>query len=1061
MTGRGFLIACGAVLFLFSEAFAQPANQALEQFKANHPGARFYGSQFYQPSSSSDEGRGGMTAVYGTILALGETAEQSAWNHLNQMRNALGTEIGDLVPEIKEAGDVVQGVMWDAARQSHKFQVLRFNQFLNGIPVFRSGVGFLVRNQEGYPLVMSGFTVKDLTGNRIMAPAGPDKPVVSGTMIANVARLMDGAPVERSVLIGKQRRRTPLAVETSEEQYVVFAGVDGEFAVPELAISFIATRGSIDTLPDYHKYLVVASVGSGEILHQETQICHCSTCVSNMVNIQGTVDGRATQGLNALECDPEQAVPLPYAEVSVSGGNTVFADENGNFNIPHGGSTNVTVTSRLRGRFFEVRDESNNGAIPSISQTVTPPGPVGFLHNPVNNNELLTANVNAYVESNVVRDFVLNFEPNFPVIANQTSFDVNTNINSSCNAFYDGSSINFYRNGGGCNNTAFSDVVYHEYGHHLINVTNNGQGQMGEGSGDSIGVLIQDEPILGQGFSNCGSGIRTANNNKQYPCSGGIHDCGQLISGCVWDTRNQLVSTEPNDYINISSQLFLGMLIVRGQMDPGQSTIAPDITVIYLELDDDDGNISNGTPHYDEIAAGFGAHNMDAPPLALVEFQYPNGRPELIPHNGGVAFEVEVLPVAGNPQPGTGVLHVDKRDGNGFQPYPMSQSTPNVYQAVFPSIECGTVVRYYVSANPVSGATQLDPRDAPNTSFSGLAADSVDSVFYDNAQVNLGWTVSGNASDGQWDRGVPVGGGDRGDPATDGDGSGACWLTDNVDGNSDVDGGSTLLTSPILDASHASNQVPLIRYQRFYDNASGNAPQSDVFVVEISNNGGGSWVNLETVGPTGAEVQGGWYEKTFRISDFLTPTSNMRLRFIASDFGDGSVVEAAVDAVEVLLATCEAPVNPFGNKLLDGLASGGALSDAYVSDDTDWQLDPSPTGNPSKQIIDMILLGETDIEMPNSFSFRVEASMLGGPAGDVIQTIELWDNANNQWVVVDSRAATIVDSVVEAAGTGNLSNFVQPQTGEIIARVSWSSPSFSGAPFDWSIDLDQAVWLID
>ncbi len=1060
MTARLFLGPfCGLVLFC-SLAVAQPPQQALEQFRANNPGARFYGSNFYQPTSTDDESPGGMTAVYGTVLALGETPEQSAWSHVDDLRGVLGEDFGVLVPELGENGEIARGLMWNPVTQSHKFNVIRFNQVYQGIPVFRSGMGFLLRNQPGNPVVMSGTTVKDLAdANLVMPPAGKN-PVVTRQMIANVNQLMDAVPVERSVVVGKKAPQRP-AVQTSEEQFVIYAGVEGRFAEPELAISFVATRGSIATLPDYHQFLVIASAATGKILYEETRICHCASC---LLDIQGTVAGRATQGLNSLECDPESAVPLPYAEVSVTGGNTVFTDASGNFNVPHPGTATVNVTSRLRGQYFEVFDQAAGDTTPSISLSVTPPGPAAFLHNPTTTNNLMTANVNTYVEANVVRDFVLSYEPGFPVIANQTGFDINTNIASSCNAFYDGSSINFYQAGGGCNNTAMADVIYHEYGHHLVNVTGNGQGQFGEGSGDSIGVLIEDDPVLGQGFSNCGIGIRNANNTKQYPCSGGVHDCGQLISGCVWSTRNELLQTSPLNYLDISSELFLGMMIVRGTLSPGQSTIAPDITLIYLELDDDDTDIGNGTPHYFEIAAGFGAHNMDAPPLDSLSFSYPNGRPELIPHNGEVAFEVEILPLLSSPQPGSGKLFVDIADGNGFQEYSMNQTSPNIYEAVFPVIPCGTVVRYYVTADPNVGTTQFSPKNAPVDHFTALAASSTLSVFLDDGETNMGWTVSGNATDGQWNRGVPVGGGTRGDPPTDGDGSGACWLTDNVAGNSDVDGGSTILTSPILDASHDASETALIRYWRFYSNNNGSDPFNDVFVVEISNNGGSSWVTLETVGPTGTEAAGGWNYKTFRISDFVTPTSNMRIRFNASDLGAGSVVEAGVDGVEIILARCDEavdPVVPDAQKFLDGSPASGLLADVFASDDVRYHLLPTATTNLTKQKIQLILVGETDVNNPASFAFRLESAMTGGPPGDVQQTVELWDESAANWVLVDSRAVGNSDSVVDGVAGGDLSRFIHPLTGEVIARLSWKSESFSGSPFVWSIDVDQAVWLIE
>ncbi len=1042
-----------------SERNLQPAvtaAESLEQFKASLPGARFYGSQFYQPESHDDEARGGMTAVYGTVLSMGNTPEESAWAHFNELRGALGTDIGNMVPAIQDSGDVAQGVMWNKASQEYKFHVLRFNQYYNGIPVFRSGAGFLVRNQNGNPLVMSGFTVKDLTGNTIATPGKRQKPTATSQMIANINAVMDAVPVERSVLDGN-KFDTP-TVETSEEQFVVFAGVDGEFANPELAVSFVAERGSVQTVPDYHKYLVIASAATGEILHEESLICFCSTCAP--VDVDGTVQGRATQGLNALECDPEVPVALPYAEVSI-GGTTVNADENGNFTIPNDGTGNVTVTSTLRGTWFEVFDQAAGGATPSISQTVTPPGPVNFLHNPTTNDDEMTANVNAYVEANVVRDFVLNYDPQFPVISNQTAFDINTQVDGSCNAFYNGSSINFFANGGGCNNTSFSDVVHHEYGHHLVNVTGNGQAQMGEGSSDVMGVLIQDDPVLGQGFSNCGTGIRNANNNIQYPCdsgANGIHACGQLISGCVWDTLNELRVSEGSTQaaIDVSAQLFLGMLVVRGQMNPGQTEIEPDITVIYVELDDDDGNIGNGSPHYNQINAGFSAHNMDAPPLDALTFEYPNGRPAAIAHNGGEAFIVRVLAGPGGaPQSGTAILNVDT--GSGFQAIPMGEISPNLYQAIFPTAPCGTIVNYYVSAESTSGEVQNSPMDAPASTFNGIYATVATTTFSDPGETDVGWSVSGDATDGQWDRGVPVGGGDRGDPAEDADGSGACWLTDNVDGNTDVDGGSTILTSPIMNAIGSPSETAVVKYRRFYSNNFGADPLNDVFVVEISNNGGASWVNLETVGPTGPGVVGGWIEASFRVADFIAPTSNMRVRFNASDLNDGSVVEAGVDGLEIIMADCFEDTAPMFDKFLDGIVVAGSLDDVQDSDNANYQLVPSETSNLSKQLVQVIFTSETDIFDPSEFGLRVEANFLGGPVGEVIQVIELFNEESGLWDVIDTSMASTEDTVVEAMATGDLTQYMHPTNGEIIARVTWSSPD---STFGWSVDLDQLVWRI-
>ncbi len=907
---RFFFVGLICLFSIFSvPSIAQVQVKSFAQLKDSNEGVRFH------------KNNGVVNTIYGTTISTGATPLESAWNHLNDWREAYGADVGNFVPQVTPSGETMVGVMPNPVTGEYKFYTFRFNQTYGGLPVFRSGIGFLVKNAANNPLVMSGFDVKEMAGFDAAA-GGVGQIEVSPAMLNNVQSYMDSAPdaheEAHSVLeeeiddfdagnisgtivgeIGEAIKRMAHKadrIEVSDEELVIWAGINNVRDEPRLAISFIAQRGSVQTFPHYDKYLIVADANSGEILLAESQITN--------FEIEGTVSGRATDGLGSLECDPEVPFLLPYAEVSTEDGDSVFADINGNFLIPHDGSEAVNVTSRLRGRWFEVFDQSAGNAIPEITQQVTSPGLVEFLHNPVADQETPTANVNAYLESNRVRDFVLGYEPNFPTISTQQFFQVNTNIESTCNAFYDGVSINFFRSGGGCSNTSASDVVYHEYGHHLVAVTGNGQGQFGEGAGDCIGVLMEDDPILGNGFEgNCSAGIRSADNNLQYPCNGGIHSCGRLLSACVWSTRNELIATEPSSYRDISASLFLGMMIVRGQTQPGNSTIDPSITIIYLELDDDDGDIGNGTPHYQEIAAGFGAHGMDAPELRLLDFEYPSGRPDLVSPRGGFAVAVQVNDLNENQESGSAVLYVDR--GNGFEAFSMNEISAGRYEANFPPSECGTELRYYFSADTTNNNLQTSPTGAPQEFFTALSGDSLTTVFADDFESDLNWLISGDAVDGQWGRGIPIGEGDRGDPVTDDDGSGRCFLTDNTDGNSDVDDGSTILTSPLLDATTEPGNTAVLSYSRWYSNNQGNSPEADILVVEISNDGGSTWTNLETVGPGGLEVRGGWFQKNFRIQDYVTPTDQMRVRFTASDLGDGSVVEAGINAFKVLNVGCD------------------------------------------------------------------------------------------------------------------------------------------------------------
>jgi len=187
------------------------------------------------------------------------------------------------------------------------------------------------------------------------------------------------------------------------------------------------------------------------------------------------------------------------------------------------------------------------------------------------------------------------------------------------------------------------------------------------------------------------------------------------------------------------------------------------------------------------------------------------------------------------------------------------------------------------------------------------------SIFIDNFETDKGWTIYDNVKDGEWDRGIPIGGGDRGDPPSDHDGSGNCFLTDNVDGNSDVDDGETFLISPLLDLSSYKNVS--INYSIWYTNNYGNNDNRDYFHVSISNDNGVNWHTAHTIGPDSPDpVQ--WYEYEFQAEDFIALTNQVRFRFEVSDINGGFVVEAGVDAINI-----------------SGIAAGGAGNFSGIIDE--------------------------------------------------------------------------------------------------------------------------------
>ncbi|GJM23178.1 MAG: hypothetical protein DHS20C15_30930 [Planctomycetota bacterium] len=275
--------------------------------------------------------------------------------------------------------------------------------------------------------------------------------------------------------------------------------------------------------------------------------------------------------------------------------------------------------------------------------------------------------------------------------------------------------------------------------------------------------------------------------------------------------------------------------------------------------------------------------------------------PELIDPNGESLF-VDIVAQGGAALDISSVrLHLDT--GSGFVESPLANLGGGSFRADFPALDCGAEVTYYFSARTMDGVTWSEPAAGPSFVFGAVAANTQTTVFDEDLESAPGWTVGApgdSASTGVWERVDPIGTGAQPDDDHT-DGGTLAYVTGQGPvfgglGDNDVDGGDTTLTTSDYDLSDGD---ATISYWRWYSNTAGGSPNEDSFVVDISNNGGGSWTNVEVVGPTGDETSGGWFQHSFVVSDLVTPTANVRLRFIASDFGGGSIVEAAVDDLRV------------------------------------------------------------------------------------------------------------------------------------------------------------------
>ena len=495
-----------------------------------------------------------------------ETPDAAAAGFLARWGDALGVAAPDLRIE------------WQADLGSNHAKVFAYRQYIDGLPVENAIARLLVYN-------------------------GPQSAVVyaSGRLVNVSVDGLDGGDSDGSGAVATVRALPDYAglIEWSTPQLVVYAGeADRTRRRPIRAWKFTART---EQTAEFYAFTFFVSAGTGRLVHARNE-------VYNGIPISGRVTGMGSPGAfpDTAANQPDE-LPILALNVRIDVGPFATTDANGEFVLDSGGAT-VDLVAELAGPWVHIADGSTPP--PQLDQEVSPPGPANFLFNPVPS-ESNTAQVNAMIHASLTHDFFKQRQPAFTGIDH--AIQANVNIPSTCNAFFTpvGTSINFFNAGGGCVNTAYSSVIAHEYGHYIVNQLSLAQGAFGEGFGDCVAILAYDDAIVGRDFFGSGTFVRNIPAaNQQYPCLSENHVCGQVLAGAWWDIKlGMQASLGTESGLETARQLFTDWsLITLGGKFRNSADARTAIEV--LMADDDDGNLENGTPHYDEICNGFAAHNI-------------------------------------------------------------------------------------------------------------------------------------------------------------------------------------------------------------------------------------------------------------------------------------------------------------------------------------------------------------------------------------------------------------------------------------------------------------------
>jgi hypothetical protein len=370
--------------------------------------------------------------------------------------------------------------------------------------------------------------------------------------------------------------------------------------------------------------------------------------VLELTDINDYVSAQATGGtyLNSPTTGSEVVRPAPYANLSIGG----FTNSAGIYNFTSG-----TVSSTLAGQFVKITDTCG-----AISQASDASGNIAFGtstgtdcttpgHGGAGNTH---ASREQFYQVNRIKDVVKGWLPSNTWLTQQLT--VNVNLNQTCNAYWNGTTLNFFKSGGGCANTGeIAGVSLHEFGHGIDQNDGTGtapEGGTGEAYADITAAIALHASCIGPGFltSNCSgygdactacTGVRdidfakhsantpaTVANFTQVRCGAGSGPCGKEVhcesyvpSEAVWDFVNRDLPSPGSGtaWTTLDRLWYLSrntatssFTCTTGGTFTSNGCGTGNWWKVMRAVDDDDGNLTNGTPHGGALFAAFNRHGI-------------------------------------------------------------------------------------------------------------------------------------------------------------------------------------------------------------------------------------------------------------------------------------------------------------------------------------------------------------------------------------------------------------------------------------------------------------------